>query len=323
MAGRQLKDLFLAYRQGDELAFRRAAQEIIEEEEGKQHLALARDLRRLLAGPDAVQTDATVALPTPPSDRDGAWALAELRHAERHLDDLVLAPRTGDRLRGLVTEIEAWSRLDAAGIPRRQRVIFYGPPGTGKTTAAEALAGELGWPFMLVRLDAIVSSYLGETASNLRRVLDFASKGSWIVLFDEFDALGRSRDDRDDHGEMHRVVTSFLQLFDSFRGPSLLIAATNHDRLLDAALWRRFDEVVHFPPPTVTQLRQVLRARLGSTSRRGLAVDKAASALRGRPHAAAEKVAWDARRMAVLAGRATVTQADLDEAVALAVDRPW
>ena len=323
MAGRQLKGLFQAYRQGDELAFRRAAQEIIDEEEAKQHLALARDLRQLLAAPDAISVGPTVALPEPPTDRDGSWSLAELRHAEKHLEDLVLARTSADRLQGLAREVSAWSRLDAAGVPRRQRILFYGPPGTGKTTAAEGLAAELGWPFLVVRLDAIVSSYLGETASNLRRVVEFAQQGSWVVLFDEFDALGRARDDRDDHGEMHRVVTAFLQLFDRFRGTSLLIAATNHEGLLDPALWRRFDEVVTFPLPTVTQLRQVLKTRLSIGGYRGLDVDGAGSALRGLPQAAAEKVAWDARRSAILDGRERVSGEDLAAAVASATDRPW
>jgi SpoVK/Ycf46/Vps4 family AAA+-type ATPase len=108
----------------------------------------------------------------------------------------------------------------------------------------------------VVSLDAVVSSYLGETASNLRRVLDYVDQAPFVVLFDEFDALGRSRDDASEHGEMKRVVTTFLQLLDRYSGPSILIAATNHPGLLDQALWRRFDEVLTFEKPSVHELRR-------------------------------------------------------------------
>ena len=97
-----------------------------------------------------------------------------------------------------------------------------------------------------MRLDAVVSSYLGETAANLTKVFDFVAANRFVVLFDEFDALGKEREDPSEHGELRRVINAFLQLLDAYSGPSLLIAATNHEGLLDRALWRRFDEVVLF-----------------------------------------------------------------------------
>lgn len=322
MAGRELKALFRAFREGDELAFRRAAQTIIEEEESKQHLALARDLRRLLAVGDLTVAE-TVQLPPPPTDRDGQWPLAEVRVPMRHLSDLVLQEVTLNALHDLAEEVPRWESLDRYGIPRRRRVLFFGPAGCGKTSAAEGLAAELGWPLLVVRLDTIISSYLGETASNLRRVFDYASTGSWVVLFDEFDALGKSRDDPAEHGEIKRVVNAFLQMLDAFRSPSLVIGATNHEHLLDRALWRRFDEVLEFPRPTVHQLRRTLRARLSADQRRGIDIDRAASRLRGLPFAAAEKVAWDALRFAVLGGRSKAEPQDLERALEAATRRPW
>jgi SpoVK/Ycf46/Vps4 family AAA+-type ATPase len=200
---------------------------------------------------------------------------------------------------------------------------LHGPPGCGKTSGAEALAAELGWPFVLVRLDAVVSSYLGETASNLRRVLEYADQGSFVVLFDEFDALGRTRDDAAEHGEMKRVVTAFLQMIDKYSGPSLLVAATNHPTLLDSALWRRFDEIVSFPLPTVHELRRLLRLRLRVVPHPGVEVERLASALKGRPHAAAEKLVWDARRIAVLSERRNVSDEDMKAALNGVLHRPW
>ncbi len=324
MAGRQLKEIFRAFHARDELAFRRAATEIIEEEQAKHHNALARDLQKLLvAGGGQVDSSSTIVVPAPPKDREGEWDLGEVREPERLLDDLILSEELKRLLDGVVEEVRQWSLLDGAGIPRRQRLLLQGPPGCGKTSAAEALASELGRPLLVVRLDAVVSSYLGETASNLRRILDYADQAPFVVLFDEFDALGRSRDDPSEHGEMKRVVTAFLQMTDRYRGPSLLLAATNHPALLDDALWRRFDEVLTFGLPTVHQLRHLLRLRLKSVAHSGLQIDRYASSIKGLPHAAAEKLVTDARRNALLRNSPIVEDQDVDEALPGITARPW
>jgi hypothetical protein len=323
MAGRELKALFRAYREGDELAFRRAAAEIIEEEESKQHMALARDLRKIIVGGTSAAVAEGVTLPPPPMDREGAWPLAEVRHSARSMDDLILSGKLLERLGGIADEVPRWEDLDRHGIPRRQRFIFHGPPGCGKTSAAEALAAEIGLPLLVIRLDSVVSSYLGETASNLHRIFDYARQGSWVVLFDEFDALGKARDDPTEHGEIKRVITAFLQMLDGFRGSSVLIAATNHERVLDPALWRRFDEVLDFPRPTVHQIRRLLRRRLRGVPHPGVDVEHLATQLKGLPHAAVEKAAWDARRYVVLGGREAVTDEDLARAIDDARSRPW
>ncbi len=323
MAGRELKQLFRAYRDGDELAFRRAAQELIEEAEANRHLALARDLKQILAGGGQGQLSETVLVPSPPMDREGEWPLAEVRHPEHYFGDLVLRKQTLDQLQDLVSEVRLWDALAKHGIPPRRRLLLYGPPGCGKSSAAHAIAAELAWPLVTVRVDTVVSSYLGETASNLHRVFDYARAGTWVVLFDEFDALGRARDDPTEHGEIKRVVSAFLQLLDAFRGSSLIVAATNHQSMLDPALWRRFDEVVELPKPTVAQIRQLLKLRLRPTTRRQLSLDAPASTLRGLPHAAVEKVAWDARRLALAANRDHIVRADIEKAVAAAKSRPW
>lgn len=324
MAGRHLKEIFKAFHARDELAFRRAATEIIEEEQAKHHNALARDLQRLLiSGGGSIDSAATVIVPAPPKDREGEWDLGEVKEPERLLEDLILDAKVVKTLDSLSKEVRQWPSLDAAGIGRRQRILLEGPPGCGKTTAAEALAAELGRPFLLVRLDAVVSSYLGETASNLRRILDYADQAPFVVLFDEFDALGRSRDDQSEHGEMKRVVTAFLQMTDRYRGPSLLLAATNHSGLLDQALWRRFDEVLTFRKPTVHEIRRLIRLRLRNVAHATVDVEQYASALKGLPHAAVDKLITDARREALLRNAEAVGPEDFGAVLSAVVSRPW
>ena len=324
MAGRDLKELFRAFRNADELAFRRAANTIIEEEEARHHVALARDLRKILASGESIDMgQGDVRLLPPPTDPDQGWNLATLQHPERYLGNLVLRPAVRTVLTDLAKEVPEWSRLEGLGVPRRNRVIFYGPPGCGKTSAAEALAAELGVPLVVVRLDAIVSSYLGQTAGNLRRIFEYASSAQWVVLFDEFDALGRERSDPNEHGEIKRVVNSFLQLLDSYAGPGMLIAATNHEETLDRGLWRRFDEVLEFPLPTVREIRSLLRRGLKHLKAEPLPIDEMGSELRGLPHAAAEATAWTAIRIAVRKGRTAVSVDDLTAAVAATKRRRW
>lgn len=143
------------------------------------------------------------------------------------------------------------------------------------------------------------------------------------MLFDEFDAIGRLRDDPSEHGEIKRVVNAFLQMLDEYRGPSVLVAATNHEGLLDSALWRRFDDVLEFRRPTVHQIRLLLRKRLASLPTQRPNIDRAASSLKGLPHAAVEYAVWEAFRLAVLDGRPTITATTLAAAVEHTRGRPW
>lgn len=152
--------------------------------------------------------------------------------------------------------------LRSYGMKPSGKVIFFGPPGCGKTLAAEVIAFELDRPLAIVRLDALVSSFLGETAANLRKVFEFISKHQMVVLFDEFDAIGKERSDGSEHGELRRVVNAVLQMMDAYDGQSLILAATNHENILDSAIWRRFDDAIEFPLPDRKQLTALLQLKL-------------------------------------------------------------
>jgi SpoVK/Ycf46/Vps4 family AAA+-type ATPase len=323
MAGRHIKDLIAAYRDRDDLLFRRAAQAIIDEEEAKRHTALARDLRVLLASGTSVHMPQfEMPLPDPPKDRDSALPLADLALPERHLADLVLNDQLMMTLTEIVDEVGRWPTLDAMAIPRRNRLLLYGPPGCGKTSIAEALAGELGRILVTVRIESVISSYLGETATNLRRVMEFAASGAYVVLFDEFDSLAKDRDDPSDHGELRRVVNAVLQLIDRYRGPSLLVAATNHDQVLDDAMWRRFDEVLEVPAPSRSQMIALLHRVLMNRGH-DLDIEGAAGSLDGFPHAAGEALVHSALRSAIAEGRSRVEPIDLHRAIETVRARRW
>jgi SpoVK/Ycf46/Vps4 family AAA+-type ATPase len=148
---------------------------------------------------------------------------------------------------------------------------------------------------------------LGETSANLRRVFDYATNSSWVILFDEFDAIGRSRDDPSEHGELKRVVNAFLQLLDSFKGRSLIIAATNFEQSLDAALWRRFDEVVRFDKPLRKQIVHFLSNRLMHLKPSVEMIENAASKLQGMSFADAERVCLDIQKRLALQGKRVIT----------------
>lgn len=323
MAGAQLKRLLRAYRDRDDLAFRRAALEIIQEEEAKHHGQLARDLRRLLVGSAGTTYGEPTAMAPPPTDRDGDVPLATVSWSQRPLSTLTLPPSLESKIKDLLLEIAHWQALDRQGVPRRQRILLHGPPGCGKTSAASALAHELGLPLAVIRIDSIMSSYLGETGGNLRRLFDYAANKQVVLLFDEFDAVGKDRADPSDHSELRRVVTAVLQMMEGYVGPSLLVAATNYAGALDSAVWRRFDEVLEVPMPTIPQLQRVMSRILSGHTDESVDLRLVAEQLKGLPHAAAEKVAFDARRRALLEDRALISMPDLATAVAGAKRRRW
>ena len=188
------------------------------------------------------------------------------------------------------------------------------PRGCGKTATAEAISNELEIPLLYVRFDSVISSLLGETAANLRRIFDYAEHEKWVLFFDEFDALGRSRATEQDHAELKRVVSTFLQLLDQFTGQSLVIAATNHHMFLDPALWRRFDEIVPFDLPTAEQLRELVDILMRNWLTDQLH-DENLNIMEGMSHADIERACLNSKKWAIMAGENKVTLQVLEKSL--------
>ena len=305
--GKLLRQLIRSGAEGDLDAFRGVAKQVIAEERQKQHNLLANDLEAILYG--HVRAPSSPALrrlaETVPEDRERGIPLLALREPVRGLDDVVLSPRNRSMVEGILREHNREEVLKAHGLRPSDRVLLCGPPGCGKTLIAEAVAFELGRPLAVVRTDSVVSSFLGETAANLRKVFDFAAASPMVVLFDEFDAVGKEREDASEHGELRRVVNAVLQMLDSYDGRSLIAAATNHEGMLDSAVWRRFEEVLFLKPPTTVELRRLLAVKLRGVRREfeiGDVVDR--GWFKGAAHADVERVVRRAVKEMVLAGEA-------------------
>jgi SpoVK/Ycf46/Vps4 family AAA+-type ATPase len=307
-----IKALLRAHATRDDAGFRHAAELLAEDEARKGHRLLARDLTRMLDDGQVVST-----MPRPhrtpdvPVDAERGLPLASVEQPERGLDAVVLPEPVRETLRLLVEDVRAREEFAAWGLPPKRKVLFFGPPGCGKTVTARALAAEIGVPLLYVRFDSLISSYLGETAANLRRLFDFARSRPWVILLDEFDAVGKSRDDPSEHGELKRVVNSLLQLMDGMGGASLLIAATNHEHMLDPALWRRFDEIARFDPPDYHQRLAQLRLFLRGFGHREPDLRRLAGDTDGLTGSDLERVAIEAVKQAILAGRKEVDIDDL------------
>lgn len=263
-ASNAIQKLMVAHFQRNEAAFKKAAKDVIKYERRLKHNVLADELEKILldgtSESSAKNFFSTLSSHNGniPKDRDHDGSLVELSNAEHNLEHLVLDSKLRSSLMRLIEEHRSSDLLRSYGCSPMRKVLFCGPPGCGKTMAASALANEMYLPLATVRFDAVVSSYLGETASNLRKVFDFARTRPVVLFFDEFDAIGKQRTALDEHGELKRVVNSFLQLLDSFHSETITLAATNHQGLLDPALWRRFDDIMFFALPDVEQIESLL-----------------------------------------------------------------
>ncbi len=334
MKAELLKRFFRAIASSDQRAIEKLTCLVIEDERRKGHKLLADQLENISkksqnSKPTPSRKPESFASETNPSVPDNLKSLSELPSSKRFniplvtvipreklRHHMVLPENIEKRFRRIEREYAARDRLAHYGLCYRQKILLYGSPGCGKTLGAERLAWNTGLPLIKVRFDAMVSSFLGETASNLRLVFEDAAKNPCLLFLDECDSIAKSREDHQEVGEIKRVVNTFLQILEEYQPPSgLLVAATNLNKSLDTALWRRFDDSIEVPKPGEKELEFILKETLSAIEVGTINWSTIIQQMKGFSAAQAVRVAQDAAKRAILEREELVIQEHLEEAL--------
>lgn len=309
----QLKALLESFGNRDDARFRAVAMQIAAHAAKQGKSKLADELRSLLD--DAarkrdihVGPARAVAIARPPRD------LADLlvvSYPTTRLPEMVLDDSLHFELRRVVTEYRNREKLRARDLSPRLRLLLVGPPGCGKTMTAAALAGECHLPLVSVQLHALITKFMGETASKLHSIFEAMRKTIGVYLFDEFDAIGSVRTASNDVGEIRRVLNSFLKLIEHHESDSIVVAASNLLPILDPALFRRFDVVLRYTRPSAAMLRPLIENRLTLFDTRDLDWHRLTEAGQGLSHADVVRAAEDAAKEVVLYDLPAVRTEDL------------
>lgn len=314
-----VKALIRSHVEGDDERFYAIAMQVAAQAARNGHTRFAQELRDLVdrakgrakAVPSGQRTK-----PVPVVQPRGELAgLLSAAYPTARLADMALDDAVRSRIDRVLLEQRQRGRIQEHGFAPLRKLLLIGPPGTGKTMTAAVLAGELGLPLFSIQLDGLITKYLGETAAKLRLIFDTIEETRAVYLFDEFDALGGERAVRNEVGEIRRVLNSFLQFLERDESDSLIIAATNHPKLLDRALFRRFDAVIEYRLPSRDIAETVMRARLALLDASRVEWSEILGATEGLSHADLARACEQAAKKAILAHRTRVEPGELVEAL--------
>lgn len=264
----QIKALLQSHSEGDDQRFYSIAMQVAAHEAKRGHGKLAEELRDLIDKAKKRQSSRqTVTNPIPIGRPKGELAdLLTVTYPKLRVADMILEDTLALQIKKVIREQRHAADLLSHGLSPARKLLLVGPPGTGKTMSAAVLAGELGYPLCQIRLDGLLTKYMGETAAKLRQVFDAAIHTRGLYFFDEFDAIGSQRGLINDVGEIRRILNSFLVMMEQDHSHSLIIAATNHPSILDHALFRRFDDVLHYSLPDTALIAALLKSRLSDSA---------------------------------------------------------
>jgi len=251
--GDQIKSLIKAHFDRDDDKFKTVTLQIAAYEAKLGHTLLAREIKVVLEKQGSKSKIIQI---------NNQNQMLSMTVPDIKLTELIVSSENHERIYRILNEYVNRSKLRRHGLTNRRKILLEGAPGTGKTMTASIIASELHLPLFVVQMDKLVTKFMGETSVKLRQIFDSIENITGVYLFDEFDAIGSDRSIDNEVGEMRRVLNSFLQFIEQDSSDSIIIAATNNRKMLDSALFRRFDDVIHFDLPTKAEVVLLLKTKL-------------------------------------------------------------
>ncbi|MCW8833658.1 MAG: ATP-binding protein [Colwellia sp.] len=292
----QIKSLIRSYTSEDKERFLTIALQVAAHEAKQGHATLAHEIRDLV---DKKLLDSRKALKVISFPQDlKNLVLTEAPNIPKSA--LIMETKMEQRIERVFHEYRQRGKLKSHGLDHRRKILLSGPPGTGKTLTAKVLAFELNLPLHIIQVDRLVTKFMGETSAKLRQIFDLIKQESGVYLFDEFDAIGSERTMDNDVGEMRRVLNAFLQFIEQDQSDSFIVAATNNPKLLDHALFRRFDDVLHYQEPQEEERKHLIENVLGRFIDSNFAWKRVLKNSDGLSHAEIAHACEDAIKVAVL-----------------------
>jgi len=309
----QMVALLKSHLDGDDEHFYAVALQVAANEAKQGHDKLAIEIRQLI---DAAKRNKVKRNIIPLNRPRGELAnLLLVSYPEYHLSDMVLSEQLARQMKRIIKEHRNAAKILEHGLSPRRKLLLIGPPGTGKTLSASVFAGELGLPLFQVRLDGLITKYMGETAAKLRQIFDVTTETRGVYFFDEFDAIGSERGLANDVGEIRRILNSFLQMIEQDSSNSLIVAATNHPEILDRALFRRFDDVLKYELPDERQAARLLQERLANYSQNDIDWGPIGIIAVGLSYAEITRACQDVIKDALIDGKTLISGAQLVAAI--------
>ena len=296
----QIKSLLQSHYKNDNERFTSIALQLAAHEARQGHLSIAKDIKALV---DRSKIDGFKVIKINPDLSD----LVLVYYPENRLNELILSKDVNGKLQRIIKEYKQRDKIQKFGLQNRRKVLLSGLPGTGKTATASAISGELKIPLYVIMMDKLMTKYMGETASKLRQIFDMMISNRGVYLFDEFDAIGAERGRDNEVGEMRRVLNSFLQFIEQDSSESIIFGATNNIRILDSALFRRFDDIINYTLPSKSDIEELIKLKL-SRYLGNFALDKVITTASGLSHAEITNACHDALKEIILNDKKTVTQ---------------
>lgn len=279
----QIRALLKSHIDNDETRFYSVVMQVAANEAKKGNIKFATELKKMID--QARERKSSFNLnkgPIPISQPRGELSyLLSVDYPQLRSNDIILSKKISDQLNKILTENRNNERLRSFGLEPNRKILLIGPPGCGKTMTASVIAGELGLPLFTIRLDGLITKFMGETSSKLRLVFDEIKETKGVYLFDEFDAIGSQRSFINDVGEIRRVLNSFLIFIEHDKSLSLIIAATNYPQNLDYALFRRFHTIIEYKLPDLNQIKSLLKNRFYRKEINAREINKIANEAKG------------------------------------------